>query len=311
VVVVFGAPVILSGTPTFAGYTLLPDTSHQLTFAWLYALQGPDWQSLPDGTTALSAMSYITTAYPMGGQAALGVTAPLGIIDLAWLYQPLLTVLAVAGALALAALMEPWVRGARTRALIAFVAIQSSLVVGFALQGSIKELASMAMLLTAVALLARALHERRPARSLLVVAVPGAAMLVSLGPAALPYLAPVALVAVAAVLVRVVRERRAMELAWLGAGAVVAAVLALPVLLDLVTALRAQTGTLDTATAGAKPTAELGHLARPIDPGQALGVWLEGDYRILPDQLTLQRVISALIALAVVVGGLWMLRRRA
>jgi hypothetical protein len=311
VLAVFGAPVILSGSPTFAGYTLLPDTSHQLTFAWLYAQQGPDWQSLPEGMTSLSAMNYITTAYPMGGQAALGVTAPLAIIDLAWLYQPFLTVLAVAGALAIAALIEPWVRGPRVRALIAFVAIQSSLVVGFALQGSIKELAAMAMLLSAAALLARALHERRPARSLLVVAVPGAAMLVSLGPAALPYLTPFALVAVVAVLVRVARERRVADLAWLGAGAGVAVVLTLPVLLDLATSLRAQTGTLDTATAGTKDGAELGHLARAIDPGQSLGIWLNGDYRLLPDQLGLQRVISALTALAVVGGGLWMLRRRA
>ncbi|MBW3535507.1 MAG: hypothetical protein KY453_09880, partial [Gemmatimonadetes bacterium] len=123
VLAVFGAPVILSGSPTLAGSTVLPDTSHQLTFAWLYAQQGPDWQSLPAGTAALSAMNYITTAYPVGGQTALGVTAPLGIIDLAWLYQPFLTVLAVAGALAIAALIEPWVRGARVRALIAFVAI--------------------------------------------------------------------------------------------------------------------------------------------------------------------------------------------
>ena len=310
VLAVFGAPVILSGAPTFAGYTLLPDTSHQLTFAWLYAQQGPDWQSLPKGTTFLSAMNYITTAYPMGGQAALGVTAPLGIIDLAWLYQPFLTVLAVAGALAIAALIEPWVRGPRFVALIAFVAIQSSLVVGFALQGSIKELAAMAMLLTTVALLARPLHERRPARSLLVVAVPGAAMVVSLGPVALPYLAPFALVAIVAVLVRVARDRRAADLAWLGAGAAVAFVLAVPVLLDLSTALRVQTGTLDIATP-LNNGAELGHLARPIDPAQTLGVWLSGDYRLLPDRLRLQQVISALITLAVLVGGLWIARRRA
>ena len=311
VLAVFGAPVILSGSPTFAGYTLLPDTSHQLTFAWLYAQQGPDWQSLPEGMTAISAMNYISTAYPMGGQAALGVTAPLGIIDLAWLYQPLLTVLAVAGALAIAALLEPWVRGPRVRALMAFVAIQASLVVGFALQGSIKELAAMAMLLTAVALLARALHERRPARSLLAVAVPAAAMLVSLGPAALAYLAPFALLAVAAALARMVGERRPRDLAWLGAALAASAVLAFPVLLTLATSLLVQSVALDTTTAGAKAGAELGHLARPLDPAQALGIWLSGDYRLLPDQLRLQQVISALTAVAVAVGGLWMVRRRA
>jgi hypothetical protein len=311
VLAVFGAPVILSGSPTFAGYTLLPDTSHQLTFAWLYAQQGSDWQSLADGMTRISAMNYIGTAYPVGGQAALGATAPLGVIDLAWLYQPFLTVLAVAGALALTALIEPWVRGPRVCALIGFVAIQSSLVVGFALQGSIKEVAALAMLLTTVALLVRCLHERRSARSLLVVAVPGAAMLVSLGPAALAYLAPFALVAVGAVLVRSARERSVADLAWLGVGAAFAVVLALPALLDLATSLRVQTAALDIATAGDKGGAQLGHLARPLDPAQTLGIWLNGDFRLLPERLGLQQVISALTAVAVAAGGLWMLRRRA
>ncbi len=124
-------------------------------------------------------------------------------------------------------------------------------------------------------------------------------------------MAPFALVAVVAVLVRVARERRAADLAWLGAGAGLAVLLALPVLVDLATSLRAQTGTLDTATAGAKEGAELGNLPRPLDPAQTLGVWLSGDYRLLPERLALQQVISALITVAVAVGGLWMVLRRA
>ena len=33
---------------------------------------------------------YFATAYPLAPQAALGVLAPLGLLDLAWLYQPFL-----------------------------------------------------------------------------------------------------------------------------------------------------------------------------------------------------------------------------
>ncbi|MBA3960114.1 MAG: hypothetical protein H0X60_06930, partial [Chloroflexi bacterium] len=60
---VFGAPILLSGSPTFAGYTLLPDTSHQLTLSWLYADRGPDWMSLAPGQTMLSGQTLIGTAY--------------------------------------------------------------------------------------------------------------------------------------------------------------------------------------------------------------------------------------------------------
>lgn len=312
---VFAAPIVLSGAPTFAGYTALPDTSHQLTLAWLYAQQGPDWQALPAGMTALSAQNLIGTAYPVAGQAALGVTAPLGVIDLAWLYQPFLTVLAVGTCLAVAALIAPWVAGARVRALIAFLTLQSSLVVGFALQGSIKEMVALAMLLTTVALLVVFLRERRPPRSLLVLSVPAAAMLGCLGPAALAYLAPFGLVALAAVALNLYRqrERRARDLGWLGVAVLFTALLALPVLAALSTALLVQSAALDSSAAAMsnKMGAELGHLARPLHPAQTLGVWLSGDFRLFPEQRSLQWIIAGLSTVAVALGGLWALRHRA
>jgi hypothetical protein len=320
---VFAAPVVLSGAPTFAGYLALPDTSHQLTLAWLYAEQGPDWQSLPFGMTSVSARGLIETAYPVAGQATLGVTAPLGVVDLAWLYQPFLTVMAVASALAIGALVAPWVRGRWAPALMAFLAVQASLVLGFALQGSIKEMTALAMLLTTAALLARLLLERRPPRALLVPAVSAVAMVGALGPAAALYLALPTLVGVGAAGWRArQRGRRARDAGWLAVTVLAAAILALPILTSLGTALSVQATVLEASSAGqltgdrrAAGTAEdgvvLGNLARPLDEAQALGVWLNGDFRLLPQQRTLQRLVSALVALAVVVGGVWALRRRA
>lgn len=310
---VFAAPIVLSGSPTFAGYTMLPDTSHQLTLSWLYADRGPDWASLPPSQTMLSAQTLIGTAYPVGGQAALGVTGPLGLLELMWLYQPFLTVLAVGGCLAIASLIAPWVPGRRMRALIAFLAIQSSLVLGFALQGSIKEMVAVSMLLVAAALLTAILRERRPPRSLLVLTVPGAAMLAALGPAAFAYLAPLALIALVAAVVSMVRERRPRDLAWLAAAAALAAVLILPTLTALSTSLLVQGAALDGASevVASKADSELGHLARALHPAQTLGVWLSGDFRLFPDQRGLQQAIAVLIAVGVALGGLWALRRRA
>src|SRR3954451_25462325 len=91
---VFGAPVFMSGNPTFAGYLAMPDTGHQLTLAWLFAHHGPDWTVLPDGSTRYIG-AYVTSAYPVAAQAALGVTSPLGLVDMAWLYQPFLSFIAV------------------------------------------------------------------------------------------------------------------------------------------------------------------------------------------------------------------------
>jgi hypothetical protein len=310
---VFAAPIVLSGTPTFAGYLALPDTSHQLTLSWLYAQHGGDWAALPASATRTSSEVYVITAYPVGAQAALGVSAPLGLVSTAWLYQPFLAVLAVVGALAVAALVGPWLEGARRRALVVFLAAQPALVVGFALQGSIKELAAMAMLLTALAVLARAVADGRGARAGLVLAVAGAAMLAALGPAALAYLAPLALVAAGWWAWRALRERRPRELLWLAGGTAVAVVLSLPVLVDLGFAITVASTVLDADAEGpaVAPGAFLGHLAQPLRTPQALGIWLSGDFRLLPAWLDLQRVLTVLATVAVALGAVWALRRRA
>ncbi len=126
--VVFGAPVVGSGTPTFAGYLALPDTSHQLALANMLPDHGLQWPALAPGSLRSSMAELRPTAYPIGGQAALGVTAPLGVLDLAWLYQPFLSWLA---------LVRRW-RSRRRRpaaapplaVALAFVVAQSALVWG-------------------------------------------------------------------------------------------------------------------------------------------------------------------------------------
>ena len=312
--VAYGAPVFLSGTPTFAGYLALPDTSHQLSLASLFADHGPDYMALPNGSYRLSMLAYVTSSYPVAAQTAVGVTAPLGLLDLAWLYQPFLTLVAVALFLALASIAVPLFEHRWQGTLVAFVAAQSALVVGFAEQGSIKELAAVAMLVTVGAVIAAAIRERRPARSLLALAVAAAAALGSLGPAVLPYLAVAALVVALVYGARIVRERKLAELVWLGAAAAVAAGLSVPVLDTIQTAITANTAVLDASStgAGAGTGAELGHLAAPLKAAQALGLWLSGDYRYGP--ASYQHINSALLVLAAaaaVVGLAWALRRRA
>jgi len=305
VFIVFAAPVVGSGTPTFAGYLSLPDTSHQLTLAGLYPEHGPDWEELRNGSTRTSLQQYVNALYPVAPQAALGVTAPLGTLDLAWLYQPFITCLMVMVCLSLAALVAPLLRHRWQVAVVAFVAAQAALVVGFALQGSIKEIAALALMCAVAALLAAALRERRPARSLLPVGIAAAGALGALGPAALTYLALPALVVIVVWGGRIVRKRDRRELGWLAVGAVVSVALAWPVLSSLTMAVQINTTTLDQS-------GDLGNLAAPLKAEQSLGVWLQGDYRyenyLHPGR---QDAIAVFVGLLALLGAAWSIRRRA
>jgi hypothetical protein len=312
---VFGAPVIASGEPTFAGYLALADTSHQLSLADLLAHHGFDNSSLPDGSNRRGLQPYVASHYPVAGQAVLGVTRPLGTLDVAWLYQPLLSFMAVMLSLALAGLVAPLLRHRWQVGLAAFVAAQPALVLGFALQGSIKEITTLAAVSTGVAVLAAAIGERRPARSLLVLALPAAAALGGLGPAAGLYLGVIGLVALAFWGRPMVCERRPRDLLWLVAAVALAAVLALPVLASLKTQLVVQTGTLNAkgdGGSGAVALSELGNLAGPLKIEQALGVWFSGDYRYMTTEMQTPQLIALLLAGACALLALgWAIRRRA
>ena len=308
----FAAPVVLSGSPSFAGYLALPDTSHQLSLANLLAHHGFDATALTDGSEKRSMVSYVASAYPVGGQAVLGVTRPLGALDLAWLYQPLLSFMAMIVGLALAGLVAPLLRRRWQPAVAAFVAAQSALVVGFAMQGSIKEIATIAAVVTGVAVLAAAIAERRPARSLLALAIAAAAAFDALGPPGLAYFGVMALV-VAVVWGRRIAAGDRGDVAWILAGSALAVVLALPMLSTLSTQVTVQTGTL-SAGGGAGPAtqAELGNLAEPLKTEQLLGIWFSGDYRYTTNQLQTLQTIALIVAGVLGLLGLgWALRRRA
>jgi len=304
---VYAAPVVLSGAPTFAGYTALPDTSHQLSLAWMLPRYGPDFAAMPDGSLELSMSAYIDTQYPMATQAALGATAPLGLLDLAWLYQPFLTMTAVFGALALAALVAPWVRRRPLRAAVAFVAAQPALAVGYAMQGSVKEVAATWLVVTAVALVAVAHQARWSARALLPLGVVGAAALGAFGPGTAAYLGLLALAVGVLWGVRAVRQRTILgEARWLAAAAALFVVAALPVLTGIGRALEVSEDLVGK-------NEDLGNLAAPLRSTQAFGVWLIGDYRFQPlgTAWTATRVLVVLTALLALVGIAWCVRRRA
>jgi hypothetical protein len=299
------APVVLSGEPSFAGYLALPDTSHQLALAAQYSHHGPDLTGLPDGSNRATIVKYVTTSYPVGGQVTLGVTAPLGALDIAWLYQPFLAFAVLVLSLAIWSLSAPLLARRWQVAVVTFAASQSALLIGNYLLGSIKEITAIAVLMTLIALVTLAITERRPLRSLLPVALAAAAALLALGPAVLPYLVVPGLTVAGVWGVGIVRRRRIADLAWIAAGAALLALFALPALRTLQTAVTVSTSVLVDLKD------ELGHLAGPLQTTQVLGIWLSGDFRYATDSVQTPQAIALWIAgIAAIVGVVWAIRGR-
>ncbi len=106
---------------------------------------------------------------------------------------------------------------------------------------------------------------------------------------------------------RLVRLRERADVAWLLLGTVAAGVIALPVLTLDIGAVRWR-----PARGRARDNADLGNLAQPLKTAQALGIWLNGDYRYRPTNLASQQdYLLILFAAAAIAGLAWAIRRRA
>lgn len=307
VFLVFGAPVLLSGEATFAGYTVLGDTAIQFVVVDRMMEHGRSLSGLADSSYRAALNGYFGSGYPMGSQVAVGAVRPLSGLDIAWVYQPYLAFIAASLALTLYALMERLVAARWLRAAIAFVAAQPALVVAYSLQGSVKEMATVWLVPLLVATLIPFLSGRGSPRAAVPFAVASVAAIAAIGPAAAPWLAPVALVAV----VLAITGRSSWREVFAQAGAYVAIVLLLsvPTLLELG---RFADVSQNVITA----SEEFGNLFAPLRPLQAVGIWLTRDYRFAPsstfaglDAQTLTWVLVGVALASAAIGVAWALAR--
>jgi hypothetical protein len=306
---VLGAPVFLSGHATFAGYTVLGDTAVHLVSIDRLLEHGRSLAGLHASSYRSAVQSYYDSGYPMGSQVALGALRPLVGQDVAWVYQPYLALLGACLSLSLYALTARLVAPRWARGLVAFLAAQPALVMGYALQGSIKELATAALVVLLVALLEPLLAERQGARAGIPLAVASAAAVAAIGPAVAPWLAPILLAA----LVVAVRVRTSWSAVARPAGVYAGVALALSIpAIALLGSYASVTGSVITSGG------EFGNLLGRLDPLQTLGIWLSGDYRLAPTAvyggIDAHAATDALIAVAIasaLLGLAWAVRRRA
>ncbi len=308
---VYAAPIVLSGSATFAGYTVLGDTAIHFALVDRIASHGPDLGSLPPSSYRSGLEAYFVSGYPLGAHAGLGAVRPLAFVDVAWAFQPFIAFVAVALTLSLAGLLEGTVRSAWRRGAVAALAAQPALVYGYAMQGSIKEIVTLWLIPLVAALVAglAASPERPRLRHALALAVVAAAAVAAIGVAAAVWLGPMLLVALFLVARR--RPRDVRRTGVLAAGfAVAVVILSLPTLLDLGDYLEV---TKDVVTG----QQEIGNLLRPVDLLQVFGIWLNGDYRLPPeagpgiDKVQTTFALIGLAAAAAVLGVLWLGRSRA
>jgi hypothetical protein len=304
---VFAAPVVLSGEATFAGYTVLGDTSIHFIGADYLLEHGHDFASLAPSSYEFSLANYYGAGgYPSGGPTAVGALRTLVGEDVAWVFQPFLSLLVATMALSLYSLLQPIVASRPLRALAVFIAAQPALVLAYALQGSVKEIGAVSGVALLAALLpVFAAQREQGARRAIPLAIAAAASVAFVGPAAGVWIAPAALVALA-LSVWSRRPRWALTLAEAGVFTGLFLVLTLPSLVDLRTYL-------DVAGGVVTAQSEFGNLLGPLDSAQIFGTWLTGDYRVHPAgrDLALTHAFIAVSALSAVLGAVWLVRRRA
>ncbi len=277
----FGAPVLLSGHATFAGYQKLDDTSTWLSIADRLLGHGRSLSGLPTSTYALNLHAYLgSMGYPVGAFLPLAIGRALTGTDAAWVFQPDLACCGVLIGLTLDGLLEPVLSRRPVRMLVAFLAAQSSLLYGYAQWGGIKELTGALTLVLLAAVLARALTVPASVRIAAVMALASAAAAVTLGAGAVAWVGP-AYLGLAARWAWMARQDRRISAAAPAAALIgLSAVLMAPVWLTLGAFLRGSPELFSSLSANtAAGESGLVSLLHPLSVLQLGGPWPVGDFR--------------------------------
>jgi hypothetical protein len=299
---VYAAPVVLAGTATFLGYTMLGDDSvHFVLIDWVMK-HGHQIHGLAPSSYHATLAGYYATAYPLGAHTALGALRPLVGQDVAWVYQPYLAFIAAMSSLSFYAVLSRVIAVRWMRAVAAFLAAQPGLVYAFALEGSVKELGTVWVLALITALGAEWVRHGGRVRSVLPLAVAAAAGVGLLNVSVLPWIGPLLLFIVAA------RLWRRPAGGWRGVGVEAAAFVAVTAALSYpsLAMLRSFVKVTSSSLTGG---GQFGNLLGPLNDWQILGIWPSGDFRLPPTpHLSLTYVLIGVEIAAVVLALGWVWR---
>jgi hypothetical protein len=290
---VFAAPPLLTGRATFLGYIKLDDTATYFAMLDRATHHGYDATGLGPSTYETLLDAAYVNGYPLGSLLPLGAAGTLMREDVAWLWQPYVTFLALLVGLALYQLVSELIRSRPLRAIVAFVGAQAALAYGYALWGGVKELFTTGVVVTIAALVPLTIG-REQIRAVLPIAAASAALVGALSVGGAAWLAPPLAVAAFLLACRWGARRVArFSLAFVAA----TALFAIPQLATTGKWL-SSSGIYTVASA-----AEYGNLVRRLSWLQVFGIWPHGDFRTPPHSLAPTYVLVALVAAGAVVAA--------
>lgn len=298
VFLIFGAPVYLSGEPTFAGYIKLDDTATWLAMTDRVMEYGRSLAGLEVSTYRSTLDFNLAGGYPVGVFIPFGTGQRLVGGDLAWVFQPYVSFLAAMLSLCLWQVLGALSIRRASRALAAFLVAQPALLYGYALWGGVKEVAAAALLALVVALSPLAVRREGEPRDVIPLALAAAALVGVLSPGGLIWVTP--LLAVLAVLAyrRLGRGRATAR----------AGVFLMTLVLLIVPALAS--GLIPPTSKSLVGSDGEGNLRGPLNALQALGIWPTGDFRLDPGPTVASAVLIGLGVFAAALGTWWAWRRR-
>jgi len=285
---IYGAPVILSGEPTFLGYIRLDDTATWLALTDRVMEHGHSLDGLAPSTYEATLAFNLRDGYPVGVFVPLGIGSALTGIDPAWIVQPYISLLAAMLVPVLWHLFGSIVEPRPARALAAAIAAQPALLVGYAQWGGIKEVAAASLIALCAALALRIAREDSAPGWIAALAVSISALLAVLSLGGLVWVLPL-LLGVAFYLYRRTGRGEVLQRAGLLAGGV--ALISLPLIVPVVTEGRLLP---PTSSSLASETAQ-GNLIEPLGLERLAGIWPAGDFRLGAVDETAAVVLIALV----------------
>jgi hypothetical protein len=300
------APVLLSGRPGFSSGSLSDGVVHLMGADYLIH-HGQVFGSLDLANSYGGFLhGYFGMGYPSGADTFFGASGLLLGLPLIWAFQPFNAFVVALGCGPAWVLARRLGLGRALAAAAALTAVVPALVYGYALEGSIKELTAMSLLLACGCLVSRpASWLGRGARGAVPLALLFAGGLSVLGPAFGAWALACSLAVITVVLLEQGRAGLRGLAPVIGLGALVIAVAALPTWGHLGGAVQVAGEIASTSNPG--------NLKAPLRSSQVLGVWLNGSFKVNPPGTAgvLTDALCVLVAAFAAAGIAACLRRRA
>ena len=293
-----GLPILMSKTPTFAGWIKLDDGASWLAIADQMLKSGRDTASLSPSTHEAITQILLNSAgdmpYPAGSFVPLGVLSRWLFIDSAWILQPYMAAAAMVLSISLLALLRPIQIPTWSKILTAGVAPTSALFLGYEMWGGIKEMLLVPLLVLIFALIPLIAKRPNEPRRVIPFALACSAYVLIFSLSGLVWLSmPIIFLVVALISYK-------KTLPWQHALFFICTFLVAS-LAALFPLIKSPTFLLNLLSF-AQSSTDIGNLLGSLKFSQIFGIWLTGDFRYPPEYPFVNTALVILCGLLFLLG---------